>query len=129
VRRALTLLILGAGGAILVVAPVIGHVRKTDSDVFVTSARNGNYKGKVVSPAERCERERTVRVWHDSEPAFRIGTTTTKPDGTWQLRGPEPPAGDKVYAVVAVRYLRRNSDHRHYCGRDASPKVTYPKVD
>ena len=126
-RRALTVLILGAAATILVVAPVIGHVRRTDSDVFITSARNGVYKGKVVSPIERCERGRTVRVWHDSDPDFRIGTTTSRRDGTWQLQGPEPPAGDKVYATVSVKYLRRNSDHRHFCGRDTSPKVTYPK--
>jgi len=126
-RRALTLLFLSAGGVMLLVAPSTGHVFKTDTNVFVNYAALGIYKGKVVSPRSACEGGRTVKVFHDSDPIFRIGTTTTKDNGTWTLNGPEPPRGDKVYAVVTQSFTRRNRNHRHSCAFDRSPKVTYPK--
>jgi hypothetical protein len=126
-RRALTFLILAAAGVALLISPVIGHERRTDSDVFINFAAGGLYKGKVVSPRDACERNRTVHVWHDSDPPFHIGKTTTENDGSWRLHGPRPPAGDHVYAVMPRRILRRGNGHLHVCKFDESPDVVYPK--
>jgi len=126
-RRALTLLILGVAVVVLVASPVIGHTRKTDTNVFITQAMNGRYKGKVVSPSGRCELNRTVVVWHDSDPDFRIGVTSTNLQGEWRLSGPQPPSGDEIYAVARLKVLVRNHRHRHVCRRDDSGNVKYPK--
>ena len=126
-RRALTFLTLAGATAMLAVSPVVGHEARTDSNVFITFAAGGKYKGKVLSPKAACERNRKVQVWHNSNPDFRIGRTTTENDGTWSLRGPRPPAGDEVYATMSRRLLKNNEEHRHVCKPDVSPGVTYPK--
>jgi hypothetical protein len=126
-RKAVNLLVISSAAVILVTAPVSGHDSKTDSNVFIRSAAAGVYRGKVLSPRDACERRRLVRVFHDSQPRFLIGTARTDADGAWEVVGPEPPTGEKIYAAMTPHTLRNNERHRHLCAGDRSPKVTYPK--
>lgn len=98
------------------------------STVTIGKAANGSYRGKVKSPNDRCQRSRLVKVFHDSNPRFLIGRKRTKDNGSWRLGGPEPPVGDKVYAVVTEdEYLISNVEKTvGVCKKDVSPKVKYP---
>ena len=125
-RRALTLLVLSVGLLALAIGPVGAHTKRATSKVIITRAAGGLYKGNVFSRVGACEDDRIVRVFHNSMPRYRIGTTRTRPDGSWSLRGAQPPRGDDVYAVVQREVDRRNARHLHVCRPDASPLYEYP---
>ena len=61
---------------------------------------NATYVGKVNSGKSRCTKARRVLIYHDSEPPFLIGETTTDADGNYSFEGISPPPGDDVFVVV-----------------------------
>jgi hypothetical protein len=90
-----------------------------------TGLTTGDYEGTVTGK-EKCRKRRKVKLFHDSSPRFQIGSDTTDSDGDWEISGPAPPNGDKVYAEVAPKTLLRNGRHRHKCKGDRSPKRRFP---
>jgi hypothetical protein len=96
--------------ALLVVAAVgvASAANKAGSKVEITRATGDqdgvDIRGKVTSRRARCERHRTVAVYHDVPPPgpsgndFKLGETTTNDKGKWRLSSSELP--DKVYAFV-----------------------------
>ena len=112
----------------------LAHVKSFSSAVNIDSAERisstkGRYAGDVSGGPERCQKFRTVQVWHDSNPPFKIGTTVTNAQGKWRKVGPAPPDGDEVYTVATRKTLLRNGAHRHRCRTDFSPEVTFPSSD
>ncbi|MGZ5330641.1 MAG: hypothetical protein ACXWFH_04975 [Solirubrobacterales bacterium] len=67
-----------------------------------------------------------MKLYHDSQPRFLIGTDKAAADGDWEISGPAPPNGDKVYAEVAPKRLAGGRGHRHKCKGGRSPKRTFP---
>lgn len=79
------------------------------STITVSNPTAGTYTGKVAAEKERCGKERTVLVWHDTngngviddEPAdFLIGIVVTDASGNYTLTGNQAPIGDRVIAEV-----------------------------
>ena len=81
---------------------------KAKSEVEIAKASGDqdgvDVRGTVSSKRARCEKNRTVAVYHDTPPPgpdnrdFTLGETTTNDKGKWRLSSTELP--DKVYAVV-----------------------------
>jgi hypothetical protein len=107
----------GTVTALAFVAIAMAHTKSYPSSVKVTSAERtgpatGDYEGTVTAK-KKCRKRRKVKVFHDSRPRFLIGTDTTDSDGDWDVSGPAPPDGDKVYAEVTPKTLLSNGRHRH----------------
>ena len=110
-----------AAAATFVLAAAVGiatAAEKADSKVEVTKATGDesgvDVRGTVSSRRARCEKHRTVAVYHDTPPPgpdkndFKLGETTTNDKGKWRLSSTELP--DKVYAVVKGN-RRCKADH------------------
>lgn len=95
-----------AGSLCLVLAATaFGGVKSTV--VLLNPALDGHYYGNVISQKGKCERGRTVTVWHDENengggpPDFKIGSTRTNGDGRYALDdAPQAPDGDQIAATV-----------------------------
>ncbi len=55
------------------------------------------YSGKIKAKPEDCESKREILIYHDN---ILIVTGRTDKDGSFSVKGPEPPDGDKVEVKV-----------------------------
>lgn len=91
---------------------------RIDSIVRITQATGDSsgveVRGHVLADRPRCEKRRTVFVYHDTKPPgpddkdFKLGEVTTNDKGKWHLSSKELP--DKVYAVIH-KNRRCQGDH------------------
>lgn len=101
-RKALTIVLALAVALLGVTATEASAGQRSRSTIEITKATGDTehvqVKGTVSSARKICKQSRKVRVYHDSEPPYLIGTTTTDDDGRWEVSSVALP--DKVYAVV-----------------------------
>lgn len=91
------------------IAEASGRARSTIEITKATGdTEHVEVKGTVSSTKSRCKRNRKVKVYHDSEPPYLIGETTTDDNGRWQVSSVALP--DKVYAVVKKNKRCRGDD-------------------
>lgn len=84
-------------------------------------------KGKVSSPRDACERNRTIKVFHkDANDTQQVGTERTNGRGKFTFTfGPEQPVpGDEWIVKLRKQVLRRGGGHRHVC--PAPPALRQP---
>jgi hypothetical protein len=116
--------VLIAVAAVLALAALLApgasaHTKKysTSTTLTQTAIPNSNpnatpmatYSGTVTSSSQRCVANRTVYV---SVPDGILSTVTTDGSGNWATP-PVVAAADGV--AVAKKFLKKNSDHKHYC--------------
>jgi hypothetical protein len=101
-------------------AMVSAHNASFDSSVSINHDRP-NFKGRVSSERERCERDREVSVFKARKgPDRLIGTDTTNDNGRYVV--PKPGARGRFYAKVA-REVFGGYGHRHVCEADTSGTI------
>jgi hypothetical protein len=89
---------------------------KVKSKVEVENTGYGEYEGKVKSPLKRCQKNRVVTLWHDTNgngeidrppgpppPDFKIGSTTTDENGNWVLRNQEQPPQSQPGLIAELK--------------------------
>ena len=112
------------------VAVAIAHTVKYDSTVTIQLKKNGNapdsFAGKVISTHQRCEMNRTVKVFQRSGGAtnLRLGTDQTDTSGNWELQLPGAAAPGTYYAVATREVLRKTANHLHVCRKAVSNDLT-----
>jgi hypothetical protein len=74
--------------------------KKKKRQAEAADAENDDSIRQVQRALEECLDGRVVQVFHFG---FEIGTTLSRENGNWEIRGPAPPVGDPVTAVVAPR--------------------------
>jgi hypothetical protein len=97
---ALVLIIGVAAGA------TASHQIRERSTITLQNKVAGSYSGEVKSQVPKCEKERSVTVYHDEgddgldDTDFQIGSAQTNKHGKYKVHGNQAPAGDTVIAVV-----------------------------
>jgi hypothetical protein len=101
-------------------AMVSAHNASFDSSVSINYDRP-NFKGRVSSSRDRCERDREVSVFKvRTGPDRLIGTDTTNDNGRYSV--PKPGARGRFYARVS-REVFGGYGHRHECEADTSGTI------
>lgn len=122
--------ITGAALAALLLGVAFGSVAvahetaATSATTFRYSEAQGKFQGRVTSPQDRCERNRVVKVLHETPQGMElVGKTTTNSDGSWRVGEPN---ANGVYRAVVVRRVSRNDQprHIHICQRAESSTVS-----
>ena len=106
--------------ALLLAATVPAHTARYPSRVTIHALDTANWRGRVFSDLDRCERNRLVKIFHAPDDAF-ITETRTDADGHYRAFV----AGNSYYAKVTRKVLD-SAGHHHLCGADRSPTVEAP---
>jgi hypothetical protein len=91
-------------------------VDEISTSVSLFNPSPGLYTGVVKSKKKACKKGRDVTILHDEngngkadKGEYKIGKTTSRKSGQYEVRGNQAPAGDLVLAIVGVKELSGKS--------------------
>jgi hypothetical protein len=105
--------------------PASAHTKSEKTTIHLTEASAGApgfAAGEIEARSEACVTDRRVNVFENKR---LVATTTTDEAGFWEVEG-QIDHGDRLYARVDKKVLRKTSRHKHRCNSDVSNTIALP---